>query len=235
MKNLRTVLVAAGVSIAIAVLPVRATVDQVVNTVAVGGITGLGTGVATALGIAIGSAGGPVTNGGALGTPSSGTATNLSGTAASLTAGTVTTNANLTGDVTSVGNATTLAASARLKSKVITSTRDLTTASGSQALTGVGFQPTACMFWGVLSGSSSVYTSIFGASDSARGGGVTGVSATATFNTLGAGQVMYFADATGGNSQIATISSYDADGLTLSWTKNASPTGTAAFYVICLR
>jgi len=44
----------------------------------------------------------------ALGTPASGVATNLSGTAASLTAGTVTTNANLTGDVTSVGNATTL-------------------------------------------------------------------------------------------------------------------------------
>ena len=42
----------------------------------------------------------------ALGTPDSGVATNLTGTAASLTAGTVTTNANLTGDVTSSGNAT---------------------------------------------------------------------------------------------------------------------------------
>lgn len=44
-----------------------------------------------------------------LGTPASGVATNLTGTASGLTAGTVTTNANLTGDVTSVGNATTLA------------------------------------------------------------------------------------------------------------------------------
>jgi len=43
----------------------------------------------------------------ALGTPISGVATNLTGTAANLTAGTVTTNANLTGDVTSSGNATT--------------------------------------------------------------------------------------------------------------------------------
>lgn len=42
-------------------------------------ITGLGTSVATALGIAIGSAGAPVTNGGALGTPSSGVGTNLTG------------------------------------------------------------------------------------------------------------------------------------------------------------
>ena len=44
-----------------------------------------------------------------LGTPSALVGTNITGTAAGLTAGTVTTNANLTGDVTSVGNATTLA------------------------------------------------------------------------------------------------------------------------------
>ena len=44
----------------------------------------------------------------ALGTPISGVATNLTGTAAGLTAGNVTTNANLTGDVTSVGNAATV-------------------------------------------------------------------------------------------------------------------------------
>lgn len=78
----------------------------------VGQITGLGTGVATALAANVGSAGAPVVNGGALGTPASGVATNLTGTAAGLTAGaatvasTVTTNANLTGPVTSVGNAT---------------------------------------------------------------------------------------------------------------------------------
>jgi hypothetical protein len=78
-------------------------------TPAIGSVTGLGTGVGAALVTAIGSAGSPVLNGGALGTPASGVATNLTGTASGLTAGTVTTNANLTGDVTSVGNATTLA------------------------------------------------------------------------------------------------------------------------------
>ena len=45
-----------------------------------------------------------------IGTPSAGVLTNCSGTAASLTAGNVTTNANLTGDVTSSGNATSIAA-----------------------------------------------------------------------------------------------------------------------------
>lgn len=80
------------------------------SAIAVGGITGLGTGVATALAINIGTAGSPIINGGALGTPSSGVATNLTGTASGLTAGTVTTNANLTGPIASSGNTTTITA-----------------------------------------------------------------------------------------------------------------------------
>lgn len=48
-------------------------------TPAVGSITGLGTGVATALAVNVGTAGSFVVNGGALGTPSSGVATNLTG------------------------------------------------------------------------------------------------------------------------------------------------------------
>lgn len=51
------------------------------------GISAFGTGVATALGVNVGSAGAFVTNGGALGTPASGVATNLTGTASGLTAG----------------------------------------------------------------------------------------------------------------------------------------------------
>lgn len=77
----------------------------------VGKIAGVtpGTGVATALGVNVGSAGAVVVNGGAGGTPSAMVGTNITGTAAGLTAGNVITNANQTGDVTSVGNATTLA------------------------------------------------------------------------------------------------------------------------------
>ena len=63
--------------------------------------------------------------GGALGTPSSGVATNLTGTAAGLTAGTVTTNANLTGGVTSVGNAATVVTNANLTG-IVTSTGNAT-------------------------------------------------------------------------------------------------------------
>jgi hypothetical protein len=75
----------------------------------VNNLANAGTGVVAALLVATGSAGSFVVNGGAGGTPSSITLTNASGTAASLTAGTVTSIGNLTGDVTSSNRATTLA------------------------------------------------------------------------------------------------------------------------------
>ena len=72
-----------------------------------------------------------------LGTPSTLVGTNITGTAAGLTAGTVTTNANLTGMVTSVGNATTVITNADLTG-VITSVGNATSIA-SQTGTGTKF------------------------------------------------------------------------------------------------
>jgi len=89
------------------------------------GVSGLGSGVATFLGTpssanlasavsdetgsgALVFANSPTLVTPALGTPSALVGTNITGTASGLTAGNVTTNANLTGAVTSVGNATSL-------------------------------------------------------------------------------------------------------------------------------
>jgi len=66
------------------------------------GVSGLGTGVATALAIAVGSAGAPVVFNGALGTPSSGTVTNLTGTASININGTVGATTPTTGNFTTV-------------------------------------------------------------------------------------------------------------------------------------
>lgn len=98
------------------------TVTSATITPAIGSITGLGTGVATALGINVGSAGAFVTFNGAGGTPSSMTATNLTGTASGLTAGNVTTNANLTGVITSSGNATAIASQTGTGTKFVVDT-----------------------------------------------------------------------------------------------------------------
>lgn len=54
-------------------------VSSATITPAISNITGLGTGVATALAVNIGTAGSFITNGGVLGTPSSGTLTNVTG------------------------------------------------------------------------------------------------------------------------------------------------------------
>jgi hypothetical protein len=70
------------------------------------GVSGLGTGVATALGVNVGSAGAFVTFNGALGTPSSGTVTNLTGTASININGTVGATTPTTGAFTTVAATT---------------------------------------------------------------------------------------------------------------------------------
>lgn len=83
-----------------------------------------------------------------LGTPTSGVLTNCTGTASGLTAGNVQTNANLTGPITSVGNATTIAASPTLTTPVIA---DFTTATHNhQNAAGGGALDTAAITTGRL-------------------------------------------------------------------------------------
>ena len=72
------------------------------------GISGLGTGVATALAVNTGTAGAFVVNGGALGTPSSGTVTNLTGTASININGTVGATTPTTGAFTTLTTSSTV-------------------------------------------------------------------------------------------------------------------------------
>jgi hypothetical protein len=92
-------------------------------TPAVGSITGLGTGVATALAVNVGSAGAFVVNGGALGTPSSGTVTNLTGTAS------ININGTVGATTATTGAFTTISASGVITSTVATGTAPFTVAS----------------------------------------------------------------------------------------------------------
>jgi hypothetical protein len=59
--------------------PTSATLTNATGLPIATGVSGLGTGVATALAVNVGSSGAPLVNGGVLGTPSSGTLTNLTG------------------------------------------------------------------------------------------------------------------------------------------------------------
>ena len=92
-------------------------------TPAVGSITGLGTGVATALAVNVGTAGAFVVNGGALGTPSSGTVTNLTGTAS------ININGTVGATTPTTGAFTTISATGVITSTLATGTAPFTVAS----------------------------------------------------------------------------------------------------------
>ena len=116
--------------------------------------------------------------------------------------------------------------------KLLTFTRDLTTASGTQALTGFGFRPKRCTGWGAVDLTNAVYTTLIGKVDDA---GNMSALFYYTATQLQNSTASFLNPASGANNASAVLSSYDADGLTLYWTKNASPTGIFKFTVECSR
>ena len=127
-------------------------------TPAVGSITGLGTGVATALAVNVGSAGAPVVNGGALGTPSSGALTNCTFP---------TLNQDTTGYASALKSATTTvsvsAATAPTSGQVLTATSG--TAATWQTPTGGGGsspQPVQSVLTTTATTTSTTYADITG-------------------------------------------------------------------------
>ena len=217
-----------------------------------------GANVPAALETAIGSAGAPVLFNGVLGTPSSGTATNLTGlpiagvtgwgtnvaallaanagaaiwdclaVGAASTCGTDTTNAS--------NIATGTLASARMgpiTSAIVNSTYDLTTASGTQTVSGFGFTPSACDGFGAINnGAFGTYTVWNAHSDSALNQSSISEAASDQFV-----QTQFFApgDSTATNFQVGIISAYNSGSITITWTKTGSPTGIFSESIRCFK
>ena len=145
--------------------PSAATLTNATGLPVATGISGLGTGVATALAVAVGSAGAFVVNGGALGTPSSGVATNLTGTASGLSIGG---NAATATTATTATNATNSAITDNTSSSSTYYPTLVTATTGNNPLgtssTKLSFVPstgtlTATTFSGALSGNATTATS----------------------------------------------------------------------------
>jgi hypothetical protein len=121
----------------------------------------------------------------------------------------------------------------RMRAKNITISRALNAASGNVSYTGVGFTPSAIVFF-----HDQFNTGIFGMglADS------TGITSFSTYNNLpsalhsGTLLLQSTMSPGGANSQSGALLSYDADGFTLVWTKTGSPPAeTATIFALCLR
>jgi hypothetical protein len=106
-------------------------------------------------------------------------------------------------------------------------TRDLTTASGSQAITGVGFVPKAVLFTMSVGGGARFSDGF----DTQTARGSTYTNGSATFNADARSIV---ALTSGSDFQYAQIATMDSDGFTLTWTKTGSPTGSATIKYLAI-
>lgn len=109
------------------------------------------------------------------------------------------------------------------KYKVGTFTRDMTIATGAQAVTGVGFRPTYIEFTGAVPTDPNIS---HGASDGTNHISSYKDDANAAADVVtSANPILLFP--TLGDTQRVTSIVFDADGFTLQWQKNGTPTGTA--------
>lgn len=119
------------------------------------------------------------------------------------------------------------------KYKVGQFTRNVATASGNAAVTGVGFKPKVVIFLSSINGgtgnsvgfddgTTAVLQLIF------NSGGV------ANYSINGASSIFAINDVTITNFNAAAIFSLDADGFTIAWTKTGAPTGTASMFYMAI-
>jgi len=139
-------------------------------------------------------------------------------------------------DVSTLGSGDMSYANTRFK--VIGFSINTTTATGTQAVTGVGFTPKAIIF---TAQQQTTREASFVGFDVSGGKGVV-YDAAASAGTydgyLDGGATrpsIYDEETSGAKFYSGNVQSYDADGFTVSWTKNSTPTGTLAVLAICFR
>lgn len=100
--------------------------------------------------------------------------------------------------------------------------RDVSLASGTQAITGVGFQPKLLIFYTTIGGTTQMSWGV----DDGTTHKDTIITSVGT-STADGNNSIDFLQPNGATSAVAYISTMGVDGFTLTWTKAGSPTGTA--------
>lgn len=110
-------------------------------------------------------------------------------------------------------------------------TRDISLASGTQAITGVGFTPKALIFITLENGTTKFS---FGISDAGASGGFFDLQSFAP-DAWGVHNALVTVVTSGADSYSGVLSSFDVDGFTVSWTKTGTPTGTVTIRYLAWR
>lgn len=118
-----------------------------------------------------------------------------------------------------------------LRFKVGTFTRDMTVVSGNQAISGIGFKPSAIIFFAAYNGQIGAS---WGIDDGTSHLGLADTS-NATINTHSSGvdTIYYFGLA--GITYRGQVLTFDADGFTIAWIKTGATAGTLNIIFFALR
>ena len=116
--------------------------------------------------------------------------------------------------------------------KIGTFTRDTAAATGTQAVTGVGFKPSNIIFIGGVTASTQIS---IGIDDGTVHYSLVNIEGeTATHWALNSTRSIAIIQAAGINYH-GNIDSLDSDGFTITWTKAGEKTGTATIYYMAFR
>ena len=140
----------------------------------------------------------------------------------------------LTGNLPAISGAS-LTGISGLSSQYLSFTRDSSSGAGTQAVTGVGFQHTAVLFLASIAGAGMAS---IGFEDSDRAGEALADRQLMTADDWDVGawnarpiNIVYASTV----NYDGRITSYDADGFTLTWSVRGSPSGTIKIRALCLK
>lgn len=119
--------------------------------------------------------------------------------------------------------------------KVGSFTRDTTVASGTQAVTGIGFTPRVCTFFACCGG--AVGTLSLGVDNNSSQYAMfdrqTYVSDAYYYWTTSS--IQYYDPAAGGKVYRGLVNSFDSDGFTIGWERLGTPSGTLTVIYLAVR
>lgn len=109
-------------------------------------------------------------------------------------------------------------------------TRDISLASGTQAVTGVGFRPRAIIFF--MAETAALPQGSWGLDN----GTITNCTVQSQNGNLGdaTNKSIFWNDTVALTQYFATVSTMDIDGFTVTWTRTGAPTGTISIMYMAL-